>query len=271
MADLHQAGKLDGSLSGKVAVVTGSSKGIGRAVAQQLGAAGAHVVINARNTEELALTEKELRDKGYDVFGVAANIAHDDGPATLVNAAADRYGPIDLLVNVVAINPAFGPLLDADQAAFAKTMLVNTWSPIAVVQRAVARGLTDGGCGAVVNVSTTGARQYQPWLAAYCASKAALEVLTTHLANELGPKGVRVNAVAPGLTKTDMARVLWEGPPGEFERSVLPLRRLGAPDEIANAVVFLLSDQASWMTGSMVAVDGGRLITSLTFDPASGR
>jgi 3-oxoacyl-[acyl-carrier protein] reductase len=270
MAPLRKPQNLSDSFYGKVAVVTGSSKGIGRAVAEKLGAARANVVINARKEDELAITEKELREQGFEVFGFAANVADDDGPESLVAAAADRYGPIDFVVNMVAINPAFGPLLGAEKHSFAKTMVVNTWSPVAVVQAAVSHGLTDGG-GAVVNVSTIGARQYQPWLAAYCASKAALEVVTTHLANELGPLGVRVNTVAPGLTKTDMARVLWEGRPGEFEKSVLPLGRLGSPDEIADGVVFLLSDRASWITGTTLSIDGGRLVTSLTFDAANGR
>jgi NAD(P)-dependent dehydrogenase (short-subunit alcohol dehydrogenase family) len=251
----------------KVAVVTGSSKGIGRAVAERLGEGGAHVVINARSAGELLETEQQLRARNCEVTGVALDIAAEDGPDRLVDAATDRYGPVDYVVNLVAVNPYYGPLLAADATRFARTMVVNTWTVVAMVQAAARRGLPRS--GAVVNVSTIGARQYQPGLAAYCASKAALEVLTSHLANELGPRGVRVNTVAPGLVQTDMARVLWEGEYGRFEESVLPLRRLGRPEDIAAAVTYLLSDQAAWITGSCLAVDGGRLITSLIHSPGT--
>jgi 3-oxoacyl-[acyl-carrier protein] reductase len=251
---------------GKVAVVTGSSKGIGKAVAKSLGRAGARVVINARSADAVLRAEEELRADGSDVTGVALNVAHEGGAEELVATAADRYGPVGLLVNMVAMNPYMGPLLDIRQDTFSKIMLVNTWTAVAVVQAGIRHGLLEQQ-GAVVNVSTIGARQYQPHLAPYCASKAALEVLTIHMANELGPQGVRVNTVAPGLVKTDMAQALWEGEAGDFEESVLPMRRLGQPNDIASAVTFLLSDEASWITGCTVNVDGGRLITSLTYPP----
>jgi NAD(P)-dependent dehydrogenase (short-subunit alcohol dehydrogenase family) len=231
-----------------------------------LGQAGAKVVINARSADDVERAVDELRADGTEALGVALNVAHDGGAEALVSRAAEHFGPVGLLVNMVAINPYMGRLLDIEQAAFSKIMTVNTWTAVAMVQAGVRHGLIDQK-GAVVNVSTVGARQYQPQLAPYCASKAALEVLTTHLANELGPLGVRVNTVAPGLVKTDMAQALWEGEAGRFEEAVLPLRRLGQPDDIASAVSFLLSDDASWITGCTVNVDGGRLITSLTYPP----
>ncbi len=249
---------------GKVAVVTGSSKGIGKAVARTLGLGGAHVVINARSSDDVQATVKELRAEGCEVTGFALNVTHDGAAEELVSRAADHYGPVALVVNMVAINPYMGPLLDVDAKAFAKIMVVNTWTAVAVVQAASRHGLLEQR-GAVVNVSTIGARQYQPQLAPYCASKAALEVLTTHLANELGPHGVRVNTVEPGLVQTDMAQALWEGESGKFEVEALPMGRLGQPDDIATAVAFLLSDEASWITGTTLNVDGGRLVTSKTY------
>lgn len=252
-----------GSLAGRVAVVTGSSKGIGKSVAAALGAAGAHVVINGRSADELARTEGELRAQGCDVLAVAGNVTRSGEPARLVAAAAERFGPVSHVVNMVAINPYMGPVLGMGEEVFAKTMLANTWTAVAVVQAAAEHGLLEQQ-GAVVNISTAGARQYQPQLAAYCASKAALESLTVHLAHELGPHGVRVNTVAPGLVQTEMARALWEGEGGDFEKAVLPLRRLGQPADIAAAVAFLCSDEARWITGCTLAVDGGRSITSLT-------
>jgi NAD(P)-dependent dehydrogenase (short-subunit alcohol dehydrogenase family) len=249
------------SFNGKVAIVTGSSKGIGRSVAEHLAERGAKVGINARSSEELAAVEVSLREKGYEVLAVALNVNGEEGPRSLVDRVADHFGPIDFVVNTVAVNPYFGPLLQVTQGSFSKIMVSNTWSAVAMVQEAVRRGMSRG--GAVVNVSTIGARQYQPWLAPYCASKAALEVLTIHLANELGPLGIRVNTIAPGLVATDMARVLWEGESGQRESEILPLRRIGQPDDIAAAITFLLSDESSWITGAHLQVDGGRLVTSV--------
>lgn len=254
---------MSGSLRGRVAVVTGSSKGIGKAVAEALGTAGARVVINGRSVEELQAAADELTAKGCEVLAVTGNATHSEVPEHLARAAAERFGPVSHVVNMVAVNPYMGPLLDMAEQTFAKTMLANTWTAVAMVQAASRHGLLEQR-GAVVNISTAGARQYQPQLAAYCASKAALEQLTVHLAHELGPHGVRVNTVAPGLVRTEMARALWEGEGGAFEEAVLPMRRLGKPFDVAAAVAFLCSDDARWITGCTLPVDGGRSVTSLT-------
>jgi NAD(P)-dependent dehydrogenase (short-subunit alcohol dehydrogenase family) len=244
--------------AGRVAIVTGSSKGIGRATASRLARAGARVVLNARHAEALEEVTAELGREGHDVLGVPGNVTRPGGAEPLVEAAVNHFGQLDFVVNTVAVNTTFGSLLDVDPDAFQATMLRNTWPTVALAQSAIANGLGDG--GAIVAVSTIGSHSTQPEVAPYCASKAALEVLVRCLAYELGPRGVRVNAVAPGLVATDMSRALWEGEQEEREAALLPLGRLGAPDDIAGAICFLLSDDAGWTTGQVLDVDGGRLL-----------
>jgi NAD(P)-dependent dehydrogenase (short-subunit alcohol dehydrogenase family) len=246
------------SFAGRVAVVTGSSKGIGRATAGRLARAGASVVLNARGADDLAVVEAELRAEGCDVVAVSGNVTRSDGAEELVAAAAERYGRVDLLVNTVGVSTTFGPLLDTEHDAFMATMERNTWPTVALAQAAVRHGMGEG--GAIVAVSTIGSHSIQPLLAPYCASKAALEVLIRTLARELGPRGIRVNAVAPGLVATDMSRALWEGEQAAAEAELLPLGRLGQPDDIAAAISFLLSPGAAWTTGQVLDVDGGRLL-----------
>jgi NAD(P)-dependent dehydrogenase (short-subunit alcohol dehydrogenase family) len=244
--------------AGRVAVVTGASKGIGRATAQRLARAGARVVLNARGAEELAAVEAELRDEGHEVVAVIGNITRPDGAERLVAAAADRFGPVELLAHTVGVNTTFGPLLETEHDAFMATMERNTWPIVALAQAAVHHGMGDG--AAIVAVSTIGSHSVQPRVGPYCASKAALNVLVRMLAHELGPRGIRVNAVAPGLVMTEMSRVLWEGDQAAAEAELLPLGRLGEPDDIAGAISYLLSDDARWTTGQILDVDGGRLL-----------
>jgi 3-oxoacyl-[acyl-carrier protein] reductase len=260
----------------RVAIVTGSSKGIGRATAEQLARAGASVVINARNEDQLELVARELRAGGADVLVAPGSVTGAGGAEAVVDATVAHFGRVDLIVNTVAINTTFGSLLDVDLGAFETVMIRNTWPTVALAQAGVSAGLGDG--GAIVAVSTIGSHSMHPEVAPYCASKAALEVLVRSLAYELGPRGIRVNAVAPGLVVTDMSRILWEGEE-EREVAVLPLGRLGQPDDIAAAICFLLSPAAGWTTGQVLDVDGGRLLfgqgparllTSHGADEASG-
>jgi NAD(P)-dependent dehydrogenase (short-subunit alcohol dehydrogenase family) len=246
------------TIADRVAVVTGASKGIGRATAQRLARAGARVVINARGADELASLEAELRDAGHDVFAFPGNVTRPEGAEQLVAATADRYGPVELLAHTVGVNTTFGPLLETEHGAFMATMERNTWPVVALAQAALQHGMGEG--AAIVAVSTIGSHSVQPRVGPYCASKAALNVLVQMLAHELGPRGIRVNAVAPGLVMTEMSRVLWEGDQAAAEAELLPLGRLGEPDDIAGAIEFLLSDDARWTTGQILDVDGGRLL-----------
>lgn len=237
--------------AGKVAIVTGSSRGIGRATAARMAAEGARVVLNGRDAEQLAATAAELGGAAV----VNGSISDPELPDRLVEAAHASFGRLDVIVNNAATSAHYGPLLDVDRARFEKTMIANTWPAIAIVKAARARGF---GPGAVVNVSTTGAQRVHPVTGPYTSSKAALEMITQLLARELGHVGVRVNAVAPGLVRTDLARVLWEGETGDGEAQLVPLLRLGEPEDIASAICYLASDDASWITGAILPVDGGR-------------
>lgn len=246
---------------GKVAIVAGSSRGIGLATARRLAEGGAQVVLNARHDDELATAVDALRAEGLAATGVAANLSAPETPDRLVDAAISTFGRVDLLVNNVGISPYIGPLHQVERDPFVHTMVVNTWAAVGLVKTAMAAGLADGG-GSVVSISAIGSRRVSSVSAPYTASKAALEALTRSLAQELGPLGVRVNAVAPGLVMTRISRLLWEDGRGEIVARRVPLRRLGRPEDIAAAISFLLSDDASWITGVVLDVDGGSLVSS---------
>lgn len=246
-------------LAGQVAVVCGASRGIGLGIARQLGLDGARMVINARKQKELDAAVGSLAADGIEALAVAGSIADEGVADKVVAAAADRWGRIDHLVNNVGINPYYGPLREADQTRFVKTMATNTWPLVSLVQAGLKHGLADGG-GSVVAVTTSGTRNASTTVAVYVASKAALDSLCRSLARELGPLGVRVNAIGPGLVRTHTARVLWEGERGDLHASLVPAGRVGEPADIGQAAAFLLSDEASWLTGHVLVVDGGFLL-----------
>ncbi|WP_369174230.1 SDR family oxidoreductase [Streptomyces sp. R28] len=236
-------------LQGRAAVVTGATRGIGHAVARQLAAAGARVCVTARDADEVRRTAAELGG-----VGVAGSVAEPDHLRAVVDLALREFGRIDVLVNNAATNLPYGPLMDVDPRAWREAFAVNVEAPLRLVQCAWRAWMGEHG-GTVINVCTEGAAHVGPGIGAYGTSKAALAHLTQQLAGELAPK-VRVNSVSPGLVRTEMARFVWE--PGEEEVAAgLPLGRIGEPEDVARAVVWLASDAAQWVTGADLLVDGG--------------
>lgn len=235
-----------------VAIITGGTRGIGLGIAQALVSRGDRVCITGRREESLAAAIDELGvDNAIGIAGKAHDEAHQD---QVVARVLDEYGRIDFLVNNVATNPVFGPILDATPELVRKILDVNLVSAFGWVQRVHGAWLGKHG-GAVVNVASVAGLRASPGLGLYGVTKAALINLTVQLAVELAP-GVRVNAVAPAVVKTKFAEALYAGREAEAAAGY-PMGRLGVPDDVAGAVAFLLSDQASWITGQTLVLDGG--------------
>ncbi|MBJ18043.1 MAG: SDR family oxidoreductase [bacterium] len=241
-------------LDGKVALVTGGSRGIGKGIAEVFAAAGAQVMITSRNEQSCAEAAREI---GEGVHFEAGHIGHDEDAERVIEATMDRLGRIDVLVNNAATNPYAGRTIEVDRPRWDKTFEINLTAPLFWTQRVWNRFMKGKG-GAVINVSSVGGLATSPTLGVYDVTKAALIHLTTQLAAELAPQ-VRVNALAPGLVKTDFAKVLWEGGKGETVAKAYPLKRLGEPEDVARAALFLAADTGRWITGQTWALEGGAL------------
>jgi NAD(P)-dependent dehydrogenase (short-subunit alcohol dehydrogenase family) len=241
------------ALKDRVAIVTGASRGIGLGIAAELVRQGAKVCITARGADALAAAVAELG--GPDVAIAVTGKADDAGhQAETVAAALAAFGRLDMLVNNTGINPVYGPIADTDLATAAKILAVNVLAPLAWTRRARDAWMGEHG-GSVVNIASVAGVRASPGIGMYGVSKAALIRLTMELAAELGPR-IRVNAVAPAVVKTKFATALYEGREEQVS-AAYPLKRLGVPEDIAGAVAFLLSDQASWITGQTLVLDGG--------------
>ncbi len=249
-------------LSGKVAVITGSSRGIGRAIAERMAEQGAKVVISSRKApacEEVAAAINAAHGAG-SAIAVPANISSKEDLKQLVEAATSAFGKIDILVCNAASNPYYGPMAGIEDDQFRKILENNVIANHWLIQFAAPQMVERNG-GSIIIVSSIGGLRGSPVIGAYNVSKAADFQLARNLAVEYGPHNVRVNCIAPSLIKTDFARALWENPETlKRATSTTPLRRIGEPDEIAGAAVFLASDAGSFVTGQAIVVDGGATI-----------
>lgn len=245
-------------LDGKVAIVTGGSKGIGKAIAAEYAASGAQVMIVSRKPEGCEAAAEEI---GHGCVWKAGNAGDEDFIADVVSTLMNDYGRIDIMVNNAGANPYAGPTIDIDMPRWNKTWHVNVSAPL-MWSKAVWGAYmkdSDGGCS-VVNISSVGGFSTNPAIGAYDITKAALIHLTKQLAAEMGPQA-NVNAICPGLVKTDFARMLWEGEKGHQVAQAYPMKRLGEPFDMAAMAVFLASEAGSWITGQSIVIDGGGLIS----------
>lgn len=242
-------------LDDKVAIVTGGSRGIGKAIATTFARAGAQVMITSRSAESCEAAVAEI---GSGAHFEPGHIGREEDTERVIEATMDRLGRVDILVNNAATNPYAGPTIEVERAAWDKTFEINLSAPLFWTQRVWRRWMKENG-GSVVNIASVGGLATSPILGVYDVTKAALIHLTKQLAAELAP-GVRVNALAPGLVKTDFARALWEGGQGDEIARAYPLKRLGEPSDVAGAALFLAADTGRWITGETWVLDGGGLI-----------
>jgi NAD(P)-dependent dehydrogenase (short-subunit alcohol dehydrogenase family) len=246
-------------LTGKVAVVTGGSKGIGCAICERLAQHGAKVVVSSRKLDACEAVAEAIRARGGEAVAQACHIGRKENLQALVDATTKRWGRIDILVCNAAVNPYYGPSSGIPDEAFDRIMASNIKSNLWLCNL-VFPGMAERGGGAAIIVSSIGGFRGSTTLGAYAISKAADMQLARNLACEWGPKGIRVNCIAPGLVKTDFARALWENPENARKRTrETPLKRLGEPDDIAGAAVFLAGPASAFMTGQTIVVDGGVL------------
>jgi NAD(P)-dependent dehydrogenase (short-subunit alcohol dehydrogenase family) len=239
-------------LHGKTAIVTGASRGIGLAVAQALATAGANVVLTSRKQEAADEAAAQIRGSA---IGVAAHAVDEAQSRACVDLAVEKFGSVDILVNNAGTNPAFGPMIEQDHGRFAKTFDVNLWAPLLWTGLVTKAWMGEHG-GSVINTASIGGMGHEPGLGVYNTTKAALIYVTKQLALELSPK-VRVNAVAPGVVRTRLAEALWKT--GEPQVAAFTaLNRIGEPDDVAAAIVFLASEAAAWITGETMVIDGGQ-------------
>ena len=246
------------SCEGKVALITGGSRGIGRACALALADAGANVVVSSRKIADLEPVADEIKAKGVKGMAIAAHNAKMEDSRMLIERVMKEFGRIDILMNNAGTNPYYGPLMNQDEKTYDVTMNVNLKGLFFLSQMA-AKIMKEQGGGSIINTSSIGGLRAGD-LGAYCVTKAAVIMLTQVMAKEWGQFNIRVNTIAPGIIKTRLSEALWKDPAvNEKAISQIALMRLGEPEEIAGAVVFLASAAGSYITGETLVIDGGRL------------
>jgi NAD(P)-dependent dehydrogenase (short-subunit alcohol dehydrogenase family) len=247
------------SLQDRVALITGSTRGIGKSIAEELGRAGARVAVSSRKAEACEAARKDLEAEGVEVLARPCNVSRKDELQALVDATRAKWGSVDIVVANAASNPYYGPLTGISDDAFDKIMANNVKSVLWLAAMTLPQ-MKPG--SSFIVVGSIGGLLANTVIGAYGVSKAADHHLVRNLAAEWGPKGVRVNAIAPGLVKTEFARALWEDDKRRTERiDVTPLRRLGEPRDIGGIAVFLASDAGAFITGQCIVADGGVSIT----------
>jgi NAD(P)-dependent dehydrogenase (short-subunit alcohol dehydrogenase family) len=246
-------------LSGRTAIVTGASRGIGRAIAERMAEHGARVVVSSRKQDACDIVTAAIREKGGQAVTKTCNIGRKEELQALVDFTVDEWGGVDILVCNAAVNPYFGPAINVPDEAYDRIMAYNVRSNFWLCNM-VLPGMAERGGGAVVIISSIGGLRGSTNLGIYALSKAADMQLARNIAVEWGPKGIRANCIAPGLIRTDFARALWEDPANLKRRTQdTPLQRIGEPDEISGAAVFLAAPSGSFMTGQTIVIDGGVL------------
>lgn len=252
-------------LTGKVALITGGSRGIGLAIAQAYVAFGAKVVLAGRKQESVDAAAEIVRAAGGEALGVAAHTGDSAAVFALVERAIERFGGIDILVNNAATNPHFGPFLTAEDSHWDKIFDVNVKGYFRVAKACIP-SMRERGGGKIINMASVVGFEPQKMMGVYAVSKAAVLMMTEVLAGEVAVDNIQVNAIAPGFVRTRFSQVLWATPEihDELVKSV-PQGRMGEPDEIAGAAVFLASPASSFMTGATILVDGGQLVRGLNF------
>jgi NAD(P)-dependent dehydrogenase (short-subunit alcohol dehydrogenase family) len=252
------------SLIGKVALVTGASRGIGRAIALRLAQAGAKVVVSSRKMDNVQTVADEIEAAGGEALAVQAHVGRSDDVTALVERTMETFGRVDVVVNNAATNPHFGPLLTSDEGQWDKIFDTNVKSVFRVCKAVVPHMETQGG-GKIINMASIAGLRPSGGMGVYSVSKAAIVMLTQVLAMELGHVNIRVNAIAPGVIKTRFSQVLWQTPQiaGPILSS-LPLSRFGEPEDVAGLALYLASSASDYVTGAVFVVDGGlNVVTSM--------
>ncbi len=241
----------------KVAIITGASKGIGESIARGFARAGANVVVSSRKQDAVDEVARRITAEGGTALGIAAHMGEPEQVRQLVDRTRIRFGGVDILVNNAAINPVFGPTVDADMGVLQKMLDVNVKGYLHAIQQCVPSMRQRGG-GSIINMASTAGLSPGAFMGLYSITKAAVIMMTRVLARELGPDKIRVNAIAPGVIKTKFSTMLWDTPE-IYERvtAEAALKRIGMPDELVGTALYLASDASSFTTGATIVVDGG--------------